>query len=977
MIDTAAHDQRIDSVRQAARGRWMEILPAITGIPAASLDGRHHPCPKCGGKDRFRMIDPDRGAVLCNQCFNSGNGDGFAAVGWMNGSSFPEVVQAVGSVIGCVLDSATVNAPASPSQTTALGPPELRNSVYRAVLANCPLDLQHSTNLTRRGLNAEIVRRFEYATLRKSGRTALAGKLLREFGPDVMKVPGLHTGTNSRSGEQYLSFSGWAGMLIPVRDVEGRVIALKVRADEDRPGGRYSSVSSKSKGGPSPGAPVHVPLSTPRNAPVYRVTEGELKADIAYHRSGIPTLSMPGVNNQSGVVDVLNELGATTVRLAFDSDSATNPTVAVAANKLADNLRGAGFTIEREVWPVEYKGIDEALVAGVVPDVLTGDEVDRSLADDLAASGVVGPDVATEHDPRPEIVLTTDEHIVNAKALGALAKDPKVFCRGGTLVTVVTDGTARIHELAPALIRELLASNCKFITVVSTGEGVEVKDAHPPGYTVNALHVRGEYPGVRKLAGIVSFPVVRADGSVALEWGYDPETELSVDFRGECIVPDQPTRENALNAVATLLDVVVDFPFERECHKSAWLALVLTVLLRHLIDGPVPMWLVDANVRGSGKSLLVELAALIVLGRDAARMSQPSDDDECRKRITSLVMAAETLVLLDNIDRPLGCASLDAVLTSVTWADRVLGENRTFTGRVTMTFAVTGNNVALQADTARRVSYIRLRSPLENPEERAGFRYPNIREHVRAHRAELLAAAITLVRAYALAGRPKAKVTPWGSFEAWDMTVRHLIVWLGLADPGETRQELTRSADRGASALAQLLEFWGQLDPDGDGVTTAEIVTKLAASCPHGYITGDAVDNFADVRAALAELCPSVGGKPPSTRQLGNRLKHYLARVVGGRYLDSRPGRGGVAVWLVRQSSAGPDSDRPHTRPVDGDSGDSGDSVFHPFHARESNQINAGLQMLEGDEWLNDSPESSESPASWVSAMEDAATSAN
>ncbi len=70
------------------------------------------------------------------------------------------------------------------------------------------------------------------------------------------------------------------------------------------------------------------------------------------------------------------------------------------------------------------------------------------------------------------------------------------------------------------------------------------------------------------------------------------------------------------------------------------------------------------------------------------------------------------------------------------------------------------------------------------------------------------------------------------------MTVRHLIVWLGLADPGETRQELTRSADRGASALAQLLEFWGQLDPNGDGVTTAEIVARLGA--PRGMTASPA-----------------------------------------------------------------------------------------------------------------------------------------
>jgi hypothetical protein len=706
-----------------------------------------------------------------------------------------------------------------------------------------------------------------------------------------------------------------------------------------------------------------VPLGTLKNADVYRVTEGELKADIAFFMSGIPTLSMPGVNNQTGIVETLKELGATTVRMALDSDSAKNPTVAIAAKKLADNLRDAGFVVEREVWPVEHKGIDEALVAGVVPDLLVGDEVDRSLADDLAASGAVTSDTAKEKDPRPEIVLSTDEHVVNAKSLSALASDPHVFCRGGVLVKVVTDDSTRIHELPLALIRESLAANCKYIQIVTKNAEVRIVDAHPPAHAVNALHNRGEYPGVRKLAGVVPFPVVRPDGSVALEYDYDPATELFVAFRGDCLVPEQPTREDALKAVAILLDVVADFPFERACHKSAWLALVLTVLLRHLIDGPVPMWLIDANVRGSGKSLLVELVALIVLGRDAARMSQPSDDDECRKRITSLVMAAETLVLLDNIDRPLGCASLDAVLTSVTWSDRVLGENRTFTGRVTMTFAATGNNVVLQADTARRVSYIRLRSPLENPEEREGFRHPNIREHVRAHRAELLAAVVTLVRAYVLAGRPKANVTPWGSFEAWDVTVRHLIVWLGLADPGETRQELTRSADRGASALAQLLEFWDQLDPGGGGVTTGEIVAKLAASSRHDFVTGDPVDDLADVRAALAELCPSVGGKPPATRPLGNKLKHYLARVVGGRYLDSRPGRGGLAVWFVRESTTGSEGDRTRTPPSDGDSGDSGDSVFHPSREREGNPNITDKQLRDADEWRSESPESSESPA--------------
>ena len=34
-----------DDVRDAARGRWGEILSSLAGLPAEVLDGRHHRCP--------------------------------------------------------------------------------------------------------------------------------------------------------------------------------------------------------------------------------------------------------------------------------------------------------------------------------------------------------------------------------------------------------------------------------------------------------------------------------------------------------------------------------------------------------------------------------------------------------------------------------------------------------------------------------------------------------------------------------------------------------------------------------------------------------------------------------------------------------------------------------------------------------------------------------------------------------------------
>ncbi len=85
----------IHEIKLLANGRWVEILTATTGIDAGLLDGKHHPCPKCGGTDRFRIFDMECGAVLCNQCFSCGNGDGLSAMMWLLGCSLPDAIEKV------------------------------------------------------------------------------------------------------------------------------------------------------------------------------------------------------------------------------------------------------------------------------------------------------------------------------------------------------------------------------------------------------------------------------------------------------------------------------------------------------------------------------------------------------------------------------------------------------------------------------------------------------------------------------------------------------------------------------------------------------------------------------------------------------------------------------------------------------------------------------------------------------------------
>jgi Zinc-binding domain of primase-helicase len=117
---TNNHD--VEEVKSAANGRWKDILPSLTGIDATLLDEKNHPCPKCGGTDRFRCLDANAGVLFCNQCFNGKNGDGIAAIQWLTGWKFPEALQAVaeslnlpGSLNGHATNGKARGAAAKPS----------------------------------------------------------------------------------------------------------------------------------------------------------------------------------------------------------------------------------------------------------------------------------------------------------------------------------------------------------------------------------------------------------------------------------------------------------------------------------------------------------------------------------------------------------------------------------------------------------------------------------------------------------------------------------------------------------------------------------------------------------------------------------------------------------------------------------------------------------------------------------------------
>jgi P4 family phage/plasmid primase-like protien len=94
-----------DLVKQAAEGRWPEVIAALSRVDASALDGNHHPCPKCGGTDRFNLSRNGDGGAHCNQC-QPGTGDGIGTIQWLNGWDFARALEAVAKHCGVAPEKA-------------------------------------------------------------------------------------------------------------------------------------------------------------------------------------------------------------------------------------------------------------------------------------------------------------------------------------------------------------------------------------------------------------------------------------------------------------------------------------------------------------------------------------------------------------------------------------------------------------------------------------------------------------------------------------------------------------------------------------------------------------------------------------------------------------------------------------------------------------------------------------------------------
>jgi hypothetical protein len=394
-----------------------------------------------------------------------------------------------------------------------------------------------------------------------------------------------------------------------------------------------------------------------------------------------------------------------------------------------------------------------------------------------------------------------------------------------------------------------------------------------------------------RIAGVTSCPVVSLSGDMTCA-GYDAATELYVAPPVDVHTAGLPL--TAKDCADELLALVSDFPFLEDRDRGAWLAMLISGLMRPSIDGAVPAFVITATTRGTGKTLLAQAALDMIHGPGSGINTEPSKEEEAQKAILAEVLFGTRVLVWDNLanGRPFGGAVIDSLITSTVVKGRALGSNSIISAKIPFVLVCTGNNVKFQADTARRVISCRLQTSEERPEDRQGYRIEDLRVHITQNRARLLGVAAQLIR---LGMASHAQSPRVGSFEAWGSTVGKIVRSAGF-DLAPCFASADGSSDETAAAREYLLAYiernWGER-----GISAQTILMK--AFDPEAR-PGERSDADTAAVDAMATLSHGTIKTHEHTMIAGRILGSFEKSNIGGYWLTRKLVKG-CTVWAVKK----------------------------------------------------------------------------
>ena len=475
----------------------------------------------------------------------------------------------------------------------------------------------------------------------------------------------------------------------------------------------------------------------------------------------------------------------------------------------------------------------------------------------------------------------------------------------------------RPTTLRPPLLARLLAEE---VEVYATrmergGSGTYDEEVTPSAAVLGAVLARQTWPGLPVLRKVISTPVLRPDGTLLQEPGYDPATGYYLAGRIPTgPIPEAPTPEQVTEAREFLLNTFLrDFPWRTPADKANYLALLATPILRPMTRALCPFGVVEATMPGSGKTILTSCVGLMVGQRV---LTWTDSEEELRKAITTVFGDPAGVVVFDNLVE--GCTIDSAVMarlvTERVWTDRRLGTNSAFSAENDRLWLATGNNLRTGGDMASRTVWVRLDPDCPRPEARTGFSIPHLDTWILdpANQATVLRHLLILILDWTRAGaKPSYDVPAMRQFTKW---AQHLGGFLAHHDvPGFlANAEDSRELDDDHAEWRAFLLQW-------DAIVGKEHTAKEGMRPRH-------VGALWLRRSAEPEVGPdpwngtfptATSGRPMTVKALGKRLSGQIGRWRGDIVLRSEidSATNTRTYWIEREGDPKPGTNQPAHSP--------------------------------------------------------------
>jgi hypothetical protein len=635
------------------------------------------------------------------------------------------------------------------------------------------------------------------------------------------------------------------------------------------------------------------------------LVEGESDAQTLWHH-GIPALGVPGATNWNEERDAPVVADFQTVYVIVEPDTG--------GEQMLSWLRRSSIAPRARLVRLPPEAKDPNALHCLDPDGF-GAAFQRALD---SAEPLPPEDIATAQATqaiaklrRPEIMVVKGQlpFVVDAAEKALIDNDPSVFQFGDIVARVAPTAIAisddrktvglRVVRIKKHHMIERMTAAANFKQFDKRSEEWESVDC--PTYIAEAYLERVGVWSLPPLTAIMNMPTLRPDGSIIDQPGYDKATGILYDPRGVVFppIPDRPLRDQALAALAELKALFAEFLFVKgDGSQSVALSAILTACIRSALPS-APLHAFNAPVAGSGKSKVVNTAAMIATGHEAPVISQAASEEETEKRIDAELIAGSTFISIDNIEHPLGGDRLCQATTEPKLRIRVLGlsENKEVPNRAS--FFATGNNLQILGDMTRRALLSTINPECERPELRE-FKTEDPVIVARRERPRLVLAVLTILRAFHVAGQPP-KTTPLGSFEVWSRWVRDALVWLDEADPCLSMAQ-ARASDPRVGQLSAVLQGWH--NAIGAGEVTAKRAIEYAEQREHRSSTdlNPLSLQYPEFREALCAVAGDPRGGINSIR-LGRYLGKSKGRIVDGFRIEPGALVRGDQRWQVKPVS--------------------------------------------------------------------------